>query len=259
MHSTFALCQRFFPCVHAEYYNSHNKALPTVEKFNRIKDVAWEDPPAESASDQEKASYKERIEDLAWYVESWLPRCVDTEWYSASIRPRERMTSLVKVEGKMKPRVSSAREGYGFIQFENSRESWLAKFQWDDEQEEVHKLTGAKKKQAPNYSKKREKATKQFKSKWSDYASGSQCKWDPCVYAELELKQEMVREWRKADEAKNYKGQDLFVKLSQEKQGLTQEDLQPKATRSKKRSRANDGDEVSAPSIQPKSYGYRDD
>ena len=69
----------------------------------------------------------------------------------------------------------------------------------------------------------------------------------------------MVREWRKADEAKNHKGQDSFVKLSQEKQGLTQEDLQPKATRSKKRSRANDGDEVSAPSIQPKSYGHRDD
>ena len=190
-----------------------------------------------------------------------MPRCADDKWYNTATRPRVRLTEPVVVQGKNTPRVSSNREAYGLIQFENSRESWLAKFEWDDEQEKIFKDTGARRKQCPNYTKKNEKETEKFKCKWSDFAQGSTSKWDPCVYTELELRIEKVRKWRKEDaQVRNYKGQDFAMKLSQEKQGLTQDDLQPKAAKTKKCSRANmDVDNGSEATTQPKYFGYRDE
>ena len=46
--------------------------MPTVEEFNAVWDVAWEDEPEESAPESVKESYKKRKDMLSWYVESWL-------------------------------------------------------------------------------------------------------------------------------------------------------------------------------------------
>ena len=232
----------------------------TVEEFNAIWDVAWEDPPEEGASEEIKASYKKRMADLRWYVDQWLPRCVDERWYGSGHRPYERLTNLIQVEGELRERVSATREGYGFIQFENSRESWLAKFAWDEEQEKEVKGTGRKAKPAPNYSHKNKAATKQFKSKWSDYAAGQTSKWDPVVYSELQLKINKVEKWREADKKKGYVGQDLAKKLSGERQGIPIDQEQPGGTNKKKRARSakdDDDDEDYTPVEEPESYPYR--
>ena len=246
------------PCVIPEYYDQHDKTLPTVEEFNAVWDVAWEDPPGEEASADIKEDYDRRVDLLTWYVESWLPKCVDVEWYGPLIRPRERLTSKVKVLGKMRTRVTVTREAYGFIQFENSRTCWIAKFKWDDEQSEKKKQTKKNKVKAPNYSRRNHEATKDFKCKWSDFAQGSQSKWDPIVYSEFELRQKKATEWRAKDAQMNCKGQDFAIQLSRKRQGITEEDLQPKP--SKKRSRgkdSEDGDYVPPPA--PKYTGYIDE
>ena len=224
-------------------------------------DVAWEDPPAEGAGQDIKDSYNHRVDLLGWYVDCWLPKCVDDRWYGAMVRPRERLTSKVDVLGTSKDRVSATREAHGFIQFENSRSGWIEKFKWDDEQQEKKKTGAIKKvKSAPNYSKKN-KDTHKFKSKWSDYASGSQCKWDPVVFTEHQLRMDMVAAWRKKDaEQMNYKGQDFAKQLCQERHGLTEDDLLPKPTRgSKKRNRSNGGDGDNTPPPQVEYHGFRDD
>ena len=241
---------------------NHDNTLPTLEEFKNVWAVAWEDPPAESASQDIKESHDKRVDLLGWYVDCWLPKCVDDKWYSAMVRPRERLTSKVDVLGQMKDRVTVTREAYGFIQFENSRSSWIEKFKWDDEQEQLKK-SGAikKKKSAPNYAKKKQD-THKFKSKWSDFASGSQCKWDPVVFSEHQLRMDLVAEWRKKDaEEMDYKGQDFARKLCQERHGLTEENLVPRQTRgSKKRSRSNEGgDGNNTPPAQAGYRGFRDD
>ena len=251
----------FYVCPEStEYYDANNKTLPTVEEFNDIWAVAWEDPPEEGASEEIKASYKKRRANLTWYVENWLQRCVDDTWYGAGHRPQERLTKLITVDGTDRERVSATREAYGFIQFENSRECWLAKFKWDDDQDVIKKTTGVrKKKPAPNYSHK-DLSTKQFKSKWSDHSQGRQSKWDPVVYTELDLKIAKVEKWREEDKKKNYKGQDFAMKLSRECQGI-EEVEQEKSTSSqnkKKRGRGKDsGDEDHVPPPKPKGYVYR--
>ena len=167
-------------------------------------DVAWEDPPGDTAAEGIKASYAKRVDLLTWYIECWLPKCVDEKWYNAAVRPRHRLTSKVDVLGKQKAMVTVTREACGFIQFENSRSCWIAKFQWDDEQAEKKKKGEIKKcVSAPNYSKAKHAATKDYKCKWSDYAQGSQSKWDPVVHTEHELKMNKVDEWRKKDAEMN--------------------------------------------------------
>ena len=230
-----------------------------MEEFNAIYDVAWEDPPEEGASEEVKASYKKRRATLTWYVEQWLPRCVDEKWFAAGFRPHERLSKIIDIGNKVyRARVSATREGYGFIQFENSRESWLNKFKWDDEQEKIAKRTGKKAKSAPNYSYKNKKDTKQFKSKWSDFGSGQKSKWDPLVYAEFELKIDKVENWRKEDELKNYKGQDFLMKLSRERQGLPDTQDVPTHKRKRGRGKRDEDDEDYTPPPQPKSYAFRD-
>ena len=223
-------------------------------------DAAWEDPPEDTASAEIKASHTKRVDLLSWCVECWLPKCVDEKWYNAAVRPRQRLTSKVDALGKQKAMVTVTREAYGFIQFENSRSCWIAKFQWDDEQAEKKRKGEIKKcVSAPNYSKAKHAATKDYKCKWSDYAQGSQSKWDPVVHTEHELKMNKVEEWRKKDEEMNYKGQDFAMKLSQDRQGLSQEDLLPKPNR-KKRSRGKDSEDADCvPPAQPKHRGFRDD
>ena len=51
---------------------NHDKNLPTVEEFNAVWDVAWEDPPEDGAAENVKADYSKRVDMLSWYVESWL-------------------------------------------------------------------------------------------------------------------------------------------------------------------------------------------
>ena len=221
-------------------------------------DVAWEDPPEDGAAENVKADYRKRVDMLSWYVESWLPKCVDDKWYGSGVRPRERLTNKIDVLGKKKERVSVTREAYGFIQFENSRDSWIAKFKWDAAQQDTKKLTGKRCVPCPNYSKRNHATTKDYKCKWSDYAQGSQSKWDPVVYSEHQLKIAKVDEWRKKDAEKNYKGQDFAMKLSQDHQGLSQDDLHPKPKRKRGRGKESEDDEyVPPPQIQH--YGYRDD
>ena len=69
-----------------------------------------------------------------------------------------------------------------------------------------------------------------------------------------------VEEGRKKDAEMNHKGQDFAMKLSQDRQGLTQEDLLPKPNR-KKRIRGKDSSEDAdyIPPAQPKHRGFRDD
>ena len=244
------------PCANAEHYKDHNNTLPTVEEFNAVWDVAWEDPPEESAAEEIKASYKKRRGLFSWCVESWLPRCVDDKWHGQAVRPRERVTNKIDDGGDMRERVSATREGYGFIQFENSRDSWMAKFKWDKEQELMKRKTGAKCKPAPNYSNKRKAQTKDFKCKWSDFGQGQQSKWDPVVYSELQLRIQKVMVWREKDAEKNCKGQDFAMKLSQEWQGLTEADLQPKTRKKRGRDIFMENDDSCAPRPEPKYFGY---
>ena len=228
-----------------------------MEEFNAILDSAWDDPPEEGASEEIKAKYKKQRADLTWYVEQWLPRCVDDKWYGVGHRPHERLSNLVTVDNGKRERVSATREGYGYTQFENSREVWLNKFEWDDDQKKSKKKTGMKAKSAPNYSHKNHEATKKFKAKWSDYGAGQQSKWDPNVYAELQLKIDKVEAWRKEDKKKNYKGQDLFIELSRERQGISDPQENPTSNK-KKRSRANhDDDEDYVAPTKPQTYVFR--
>ena len=56
-------------------------------------------------------------------------------------------------------------------------------------------------------------------------------------------------EWRKKDAEKNYKGQDFAMKLSQDHQGLSQDDLHPKPKRKRGRGRESEDDEYAPPRL----------
>ena len=71
------------------------------------------------------------------------------------------------------------------------------------------------------------------------------------MFSEHQLKIAKVAEWRKKDAEKNYKGQDFAMKLSQDHQGLSQDDLHPKPKKKRGRGKESEDDEyVPPPQIQ---------
>lgn len=201
-------------------------------------DVASQEPPGDDASDEVKAKYQQDVELLSWYVETWLPKVVDFASYPDNVRPHYRLSSLTNVAGEQKVRVTITREAYGLLQFENSRERWLACYKFE---QTAPKVKG-KKQQAPQYNSQKPE-TNRFKSKWSDYKAGQCSAWDPVAYQTFEQRKQHIKNHRAADEANGFKAEKFAMKLSKIAQGIKDEEAPPARSAGGKRSRASDDDD----------------
>ena len=123
-----------------------------------------------------------------WYNNSYLPNAVGVAYWGPTIRPYNLPTDKFLIGKEMKMYVTPAGEAFGLIQYENSRDRWLAILKWRREH------PGEK----WSYSKNKEE-THQFKSKWSDYSHGQGSGWEPAVIDVYNARQAAIRAFREAD------------------------------------------------------------
>ena len=98
-----------------------------------IWDVATMDPPTDDSPAEYKKDYDERIRDLIWYLEHWLPAVVDYDNWPEQVRYQWRITSKRPIEGQQKVRITITREAFGLLVFGNLRKRWTNNFIWDDD------------------------------------------------------------------------------------------------------------------------------
>ena len=124
---------------------------------------------------------------LTWYLDEWLPNVVGIDWWGPLCRPYNMPTDKFMVAQKTKTCITKTTEAFGLLQFENSRERWLATFVW--------KEANPKAKRPPQYSKKKP-VTHIFKSKWSDESHGKGSGWDKKAYKVFMERVKQVGEFR---------------------------------------------------------------
>ena len=208
--------------------------MPPLEDFLNVWAVAYETEPGEGATEQEKKAYKYRWELLEWYIESYLPKTTADSFFGATVRPVKRVSGTVLVDKVQMECMPVLNEAYGQLQYENSRESWIAKFEF----KRTHKRKG----KIPNYTKKDHENTKKYKCKWSDAKDGQGCKWDvPLALATLNQREKTVEEWRANDASQGYIAQDVAIKIS--KKALDWEKKEAKLANKNKRAREEDNQE----------------
>ena len=220
----------FLPCTPhiAVYWQNNNKTLPTLEEMLAIWDVASEDPPAADAPEEEKKAYQHRVNMLEWYLEQYLAKTCFPKWFSATIRTTSLLTDLIRVEGEDKVYVTPTMEGYGLMQWQNSRDKYAAVFEW--------KAKNGWKKAAPEYDED-ELETEPFKQEWSDDKKGQQSGWDPMAKQVLQERIDHVVKQRAADAQNGKKAQKFAMKLCQ-KANNVDPDANKKKSAKKKRSTA---------------------
>ena len=207
--------------------------LPPLEDFLNVWAVAYETEPGEGATEQEKKAYKYRWELLEWYVESYLPKTTADIFFGATVRPLKRVSETIEIDKVPMEVMPVLNEAYGQLQYENSRESWIAKFEW--------KRTHRKGK-IPTYSKNDHENTKKYRGKWSDAKDGQGCKWDvPLAMATLNQREKAIQEWRARDAQQGYIAQDVAIKIS--KKALDWEKKEAKLAKKNKRARDEDNQE----------------
>ena len=77
--------------------------------MKHIWDVAAMDPPKDDSTAEYKKDYDERIRDLTWYIEHWLPNVVDYDNYPDQVRYQWQITSTRPIEGKQRVQVTITR------------------------------------------------------------------------------------------------------------------------------------------------------
>lgn len=163
--------------------------------------------------------YKGRCQFLLWYVDSWLPMVANCflDMWGPMVRPYYYPSSKVKLPNMTQERVlvTQAGEAFGLLQYQNSRTRWLAVFEW----KKNNPATKGKKPQVPTYNKNNPD-TKDFMSKWSDFAHGQGSGWDPACYAVFNKRMNWVQEFRIKDKEEGYPVQKLAQKLVREDYGI---------------------------------------
>ena len=181
-------------------------------------DVAEENEPAEDAPEQQKKAYNRKIVVLIWYLDAWLPNVVLPIWWGPTIRVHKLMIDTTDVLGEIKVLMTVTSEGFGLLQFENSRNKWIEIFKWK-------KINGSRKK-APQYSKNKHEETKQFKAKWSESKNGQCSGWDTVAYSTFNQRKDHIRKFREEDAADDYKrmkfGQSLIKAAREIAQNVTE-------------------------------------
>ena len=204
-----------------------------------IWDAATMDPPQDDSPAEYKKDYDERIRDLTWYLENWLPNIVDYDNYPDTVRYQWRITSKRPIEGKQRVRVTITREAFGLIVFENLRTRWINNFIFDDENK--GKLINGKKPKCPKYNKNKPE-THKYKSEWSDFKEGQNSKWNPVATSEFNLRKDTITKWRANDEANGYKAQDFAMKLIKESRGIQEvPTVTPAANKRRRNNNGNGG------------------
>ena len=138
-----------------------------------------------------KLAKKGKEQMLTWYLDEWLPTVVGIDWWGLKTRCYNLPTDKQTVNRKTKVCVTKTTEGFGLLQFENSRKRWLETFKWKD--------ANPKAKRPPQYSKKKPD-THIFKSKWSDENHGKGSGWANEAYKVFMERVRRVGEFREEEE-----------------------------------------------------------
>ena len=148
---------------------------------------------------QEVRQYKEAkrlrqgcIDLLIWYWEEWLPAVAGVEFWGVNTRLEKLPVDKILLGEKKIVLINGATEGFGLLQYENSRDRWLQTFEWKDHN---------KGKRPPQYNRKKPE-THIFKSKWSDDQQGKGSGWANEAYEVFVRRQNEIKAFR-AEEAKN--------------------------------------------------------
>jgi hypothetical protein len=128
---------------------------------------------------------------LTWYLDEWLPTVVGIDWWGIKARCYNLPTDKFRKNRKTRECITKTTEGFGLLQFENSRQRWLETFKWKD--------ANPKAKRPPQYSKKKTE-THIFKSKWSDDNHGKGSGWAKEAYKIFMERVNHVREFREQEE-----------------------------------------------------------
>jgi hypothetical protein len=208
-----------FGLLRPAFWQVSTKTLPTVEHMLDIYNIPEEpakpsrpDDLDDEAEQDEIAEYNENTkyykEEMAtykrlklakthketmltWYLDEWLPTVVGVDWWGLKARCYHLPTDKFKVNRKNKVCITKTTEGFGLLQFENSRQRWLETFKWKD--------ANPKAKRPPQYSKKKTE-THIFKSKWSDDNHGKGSGWAKEAYRVFMDRVKHVGEFRENEE-----------------------------------------------------------
>lgn len=240
-----------------------------------IWDVADEDAPAEDASQEDKEAYLWRVLILKWYLCDYIPWTVGVDVWGPDVRPFKFMTDTVKIRGKDRMLVTSTSEAMSLLQFENSRDAWIATYKFKEglihkecDSESSGSGSGGsgsgqnppRKKKAPAYSKtkikppaynRRKPETHPYKGKWSSYKSGQQSAWHPDAYTRLEALRDHVQEFRQKEKDKGYPKYTAAKAMIREVENIKDDAVQPP----KKKSKTSHVD----PAPEPKKMTYLDE
>ena len=210
------------------WYEKHG-TLPTLEEFLTVWDVAYEQPPGDGASAEEKKAYADSMERFEWYVDKYLPRTCGNEFFGPTVRPCKMVSDKILIEGTEYICVNVLTEAFGQVQYENSREKWLATFEWKKQ----HKFSNNKK--VPQYNKN-DASTNKFKAKWSDSKEGQGTKWDaPLANQTLMMRKDTISKWRKNDKETGYIAQKMAMQICRKAQDW--DNKQAKVAKKGKRAR----------------------
>ena len=136
--------------------------------------------------DELKAKYDAKCEAKLWYYDRYLPKAVgDDSLLNIRVRGYKH---ILENNGKKKVILTSATEAYALIQYQNSRDRWIAVFQWKKDSNK----TGIK---PPMYNSNKDE-TKAFKCKWSDYAHGQGSGWDPDALRVYDQRRQALKDFR---------------------------------------------------------------
>ena len=139
-----------------------------------------------------------------------MPKIASPTYWGPTIRPYKLMTDVMEVEGRKGVLVTSSTEGFGQVQYENSRDKWIEIFKWKD----IHGW----KKTAPQYNSNKPD-TAPFKSKWSEHKTGQGSGWDPVAISTYKQRQDAIKKWRdddKEDDCRKMKECRLLIKVANE-------------------------------------------
>lgn len=101
----------FYPLYFAEWMNTHNGQLPTLEEICNI----WNGDP-------EDAEYNEK---LLWYADRYLEVVAGREYWNTNIRPYKLLTDTIDVNNKDGVAVPKATEAFGLLVYANCRDKWM--------------------------------------------------------------------------------------------------------------------------------------
>ena len=196
----------------------------------------WNLPPfpEEDSSEEEVAECTRKKQILEWWLCSYVPNAVGTDWWGDKIRPYYLMTDKFDVEGKQKVIVTVTSIAYALVNYENNVDKWTNIFKCKDKH-------GVKAK-APTYNKNVPE-THQFKAKWSDANQGQGCGWDPAVFKVLNKCTEEEKAFRKQEEEDGYPLMRMGQAIIKVKMQIDESDSEPSK---KKHKTGQEGDDDSS-------------